>query len=105
MYGTCLGNGAHSPRIRAAMAVESPAAVPVYGSDVYTDDSSPAAAAVHAGLVQCCLPPSSAAPSQLLDAQVEPGETRDLLLTIRGPQAGFIGSVRHGVASKSVCAL
>ena len=34
--------------------------------------------------------------------QVLPGATCDLLLTVHGPRGGFVGSVRNGVASKSV---
>ncbi len=34
--------------------------------------------------------------------QVLPGATCDVLLTIHGPRAGFIGSNRNGVVSKSV---
>jgi hypothetical protein len=34
--------------------------------------------------------------------QVLPGATCDVVLTIHGPRAGFIGSERNGVVSKSV---
>jgi hypothetical protein len=52
----------------------------VWGTDVYTLDSSLALAAVHAGVVRA-------------------GETRVVRVTVLGPQAFFRGSVRHGVAS------
>jgi hypothetical protein len=54
----------------------------VYGDIVYADDSSLAAAAVHAGVL-----------SQ--------GETKSLLLYILGPYKGFVSAVRNGVGSHS----
>lgn len=53
----------------------------VFGTDVYTMDSSLASSAVHAGAVQ-------------------PGKTALVRVTILGPQAGFQGSLRNGVASQ-----
>ncbi len=108
MYGTCLGSGAPAPRANFSALQPHVSRLPVYGTDIYTDDSPPAAAAVHAGLVGLQPPPFS--PQLSLSritrlsraVQVAPGATRDLLLTIHGPRAGFIGSVRNGVASKSV---
>jgi hypothetical protein len=52
----------------------------VYGTDVYTMDSSLALAAVHAGIVQ-------------------PGQTGVVRVTILGQQPGFQASLRHGVMS------
>jgi hypothetical protein len=52
----------------------------VFGTDVYTTDSSLAAAAVHAGVLR-------------------PGETGVVRVTLTGPQAAFAGSVRNGVSS------
>lgn len=52
----------------------------VWGADVYTDDSSLGAAAVHAGLV-------------------EPGVTKDVVVFIEGSRDAFSGSARHGVHS------
>lgn len=52
----------------------------VWGSDIFTDDSSLGAAAVHAGLLA-------------------PGETAELVVTLLGPQESFGGSSRHGVTS------
>ncbi|MBI1829905.1 MAG: hypothetical protein HYR84_00475 [Planctomycetes bacterium] len=52
----------------------------VYGTDVYTMDSSLEAAAVHAGVLQ-------------------PGKTGIVRVTILGPQPGFVASLRNGIAS------
>ena len=52
----------------------------VYGDIIYADDSSLAAAAVHAGVL-----------SQ--------GETKSLLLYILGPYKGFVSAVRNGISS------
>ncbi len=60
----------------AAMAMQ----MGVFGTDVYTMDSSLEAAAVHAGAIQ-------------------PGKTGLVRVTILGPQPGFQGSVRNGIAS------
>ncbi len=54
---------------------------PVWGTDVYTGDSSVAAAAVHAGWV-------------------EPGATAVLRVVVVEPPERFAGSLRHGVASR-----
>ena len=53
----------------------------VWGTDIYTDDSSIAAAAVHAGLLQ-------------------PDETGTIMLTILAGRETYRGSARNGVASK-----
>ena len=53
---------------------------PLWGTDVYTGDSSLAAAAVHAGLVK-------------------PGETTVIRVASVAPPAQFAGSVRNGVTS------
>jgi LCCL domain len=52
----------------------------LWGTDLYTTDSTLAMAAVHAGVVQ-------------------PGQTRVVKATILGPQQAFQGSTRNGVAS------
>lgn len=52
----------------------------VWGTDVYTLDSTLAVAAVHAGAVQS-------------------GETRVVAVTILAPQASFAGSTRNGVTT------
>jgi hypothetical protein len=52
----------------------------VWGTDIYTDDSSIAAAAVHAGLLQ-------------------PDETGTIMVTILPGRETYNGSARHGVAS------
>lgn len=54
----------------------------VYGTDLYTTDSSVASAAVHAGLV-------------------EVGQTAILTVEIAGEQTGFISSTRNGVSSSA----
>ena len=54
----------------------------VWGSDVYTLDSSLALAAVHAGLVR-------------------PGQTKVVRVTILGPQGAFSGTTRNGVTSQA----
>ncbi len=54
----------------------------VFGTDVYTMDSNLAAAAVHAGAIQ-------------------PGKSGLIRVTILGPQVGFQGSLRNGVASNA----
>ncbi|MFO0807432.1 MAG: LCCL domain-containing protein [Gemmataceae bacterium] len=54
----------------------------VWGTDVYTDDSPIAAAAVHAGLVRA-------------------GERARITLTIVKPPSQFVGSSRNGVKSSS----
>jgi len=53
---------------------------PLWGTDVYTGDSSLAMAAVHAGLVK-------------------PGESAVVRVTSVAPPADFKGSSRHGVQS------
>jgi hypothetical protein len=53
---------------------------PLWGSDIYTGDSSVAVAAVHAGLVKA-------------------GETAIVKVTVVAPLARYQGSVRHGVTS------
>jgi hypothetical protein len=53
---------------------------PLWGTDVYTSDSAPGMAAVHAGLLA-------------------PGESRVLQVTIETPLQQYAGSVRHGVSS------
>jgi hypothetical protein len=53
---------------------------PVWGTDVYTGDSSLAAAAIHAGLVK-------------------PGESAVVKVTAVAPLAQYQGSVRNGVTS------
>ena len=53
---------------------------PLWGTDVYTSDSSLAAACVHAGLL-------------------EPGESGTVKVTMVPPLAAFQGSTRHGVTS------
>lgn len=52
---------------------------PVWGTDVYSDDSAVCLAGVHAGLIT--------------------NEGGDFIIEIEGPTAGFIGSTRNGVAS------
>jgi len=54
----------------------------VWGSDVYTDDSTPAAAAVHAGVLQ-------------------PGEFGFVKITLLAGQPRYEGSVRFGVTSQN----
>lgn len=54
----------------------------VWGTDLYTDDSTLAAAAVHAGVLQA-------------------GQTGVVTVTITGEQAGFTGSERNGIASRN----
>jgi hypothetical protein len=54
----------------------------VWGTEVYTGDSTLAAAAVHAGAV-------------------EPGETRVVKITIVEPLSQYQGSTRHGITSDS----
>jgi len=54
---------------------------PVWGTDVYTGDSSVASAAVHAGLVA-------------------PGASAVLRVVVVEPPERFEGSLRHGVASR-----
>jgi hypothetical protein len=54
----------------------------VWGTDVYTADSSLAAAAVHAGAVQ-------------------PGQTAVVKVTMSPPQPAFAGSTRNGVTSSA----
>jgi hypothetical protein len=53
---------------------------PVWGTDVYTDDSSLAAAAVHAGVLKA-------------------GQRGTVRVTILPGQGAYLGSVRHGVES------
>jgi hypothetical protein len=53
----------------------------VWGTDVYTGDSSVATAAVHAGLVR-------------------PGETAVVKITVEQPLGQYQGSVRNGVTSR-----
>ena len=55
---------------------------PVWGTDVYTDDSSIAAAAVHAGILR-------------------PGETGTIMLTVREGFATYAPSSRNGIESAS----
>lgn len=57
----------------------------VWGTDVYSSDSSIPAAAVHAGVLQ-------------------PGETADIKVTYLAGRDGYIGSTRHGVTSWSFAA-
>jgi len=52
----------------------------IWGTDMYTLDTRLATAAVHAGVLK-------------------PGETGNVRVQILGPQAGFVGSARHGVTS------
>lgn len=54
----------------------------VWGTDIYTDDSSVAAAAVHAGVIA-------------------PGETRTVTVTILPGQGSYAPSTRNGVTSSS----
>ncbi len=54
----------------------------VWGTDIYTDDSSIARAAVHAGVIA-------------------PGETKTVTVTILAGQTAYAGSVRNGVTSGS----
>ena len=53
---------------------------PLWGTDVYTGDSSLGAACVHAGLVK-------------------PGDTAIVRVTVVAPPAQFAGSARHGATS------
>jgi hypothetical protein len=55
---------------------------PVWGTDVYTDDSSIAAAAVHAGLLQ-------------------PGETGTIMMTVQDGYPSYNPSSRNGIESNS----
>ncbi len=52
----------------------------IWGTDMYTLDTRLATAAVHCGVLK-------------------PGETGNVRVQILGPQAAFMGSVRHGVTS------
>jgi hypothetical protein len=52
----------------------------IWGTDMYTLDTSLATAAVHCGVLK-------------------PGETGNVRVQILGPQAAFVGSARHGVSS------
>ena len=54
----------------------------VWGTDIYTDDSALACAAVHAGVVL-------------------PGETKVVTVRILAGQSSYQGSVRNGVTSSS----
>ena len=54
----------------------------VWGTDIYTDDSVLACAAVHAGVVL-------------------PGQTKVVTVTILSGQSSYQGSVRNGVTSSS----
>src|SRR5262249_17459604 len=54
----------------------------LWGTDIYTTDSTLATAVVHAGLLQ-------------------PGQTGVIKVTILGPQAVFQGSARNGVSSSA----
>ena len=54
----------------------------VWGTDIYTDDSALACAAVHAGVVL-------------------PGETKVVTVKILAGQSSYQGSVRNGVTSSS----
>lgn len=63
-----------------AFRVTGAATSSIWGSDLYTLDSSLATAAVHAGLVKV-------------------GETKVVLIKILGPTDSFLGSTRHGVTS------
>lgn len=64
------------------MTVTGAAAGGVWGTDVYTDDSSVARAAVHAGLVQV-------------------GETKTVTVTILPGQANYAASTRNGVTTNA----
>jgi len=65
-----------------SIRVTGAASGPVWGSDIYTDDSSVARAAVHAGLLQV-------------------GETGVVTVTILPGQSSYAASQRHGVNSSS----
>jgi hypothetical protein len=60
--------------------VEGDAEGSVWGTEIYTDDSSLATAAVHAGLIQ-------------------PGQLGLVRVAVGGPQDSFAGSERNGIAS------
>ena len=82
--GTLGGFQAHIGKT-LSFKVTGPPALPgfqlgVYGTDVYTLDSSLAGAAIHAGAVKT-------------------GQTAIVRVTILGPQAGFQPSMRNGVMS------
>jgi hypothetical protein len=70
----------NQPGVRFQIPVTGSLEGTVWGTEVFTDDSSLAAAAVHAGLV-------------------EPGETRNTVVTMSGPQDSFQGSSSRGVSS------
>jgi hypothetical protein len=88
------GTAAAAPALPAAPApaprpVAAPVAGPVavvfiggavWGTDIYSADSTLAMAAVHAGVLRA-------------------GETGTVKVTILGPQPAFMGSTRHGVTS------
>jgi beta-lactamase regulating signal transducer with metallopeptidase domain len=63
-----------------AVTVTGSRSGPVWGTDIYTDDSSLGTAAVHAGLLQ-------------------PGETASVLVRILPGQTSYDGSRQHGVVS------
>ncbi len=80
--GTNLQN--HRGRVGKRITLVCPSqkgSEPVYGSDVYTDDSPVCSAAVHAGLIT-------------LD------RGGPVTVVVGGPQASYKGSVRNGVTSK-----
>ncbi len=54
----------------------------VWGTDIYTDDSNVAAAAVHAGVL-------------------EPGETKTVTISILPGQSSYAASTRHGVTTRA----
>lgn len=67
-------------RIRVTGAAQQTGGL--YGTDMYTGDSTVACAAVHAGVIK-------------------PGQTKVLKVKITGQQVSFTGSVRNGMSSSS----
>ena len=65
-----------------AFRVTGAAAGSLWGTDIYTLDSTLALAAVHAGLLK-------------------PGKTGIVKVRVLGPQVGFLGSIRNGVNSSN----
>ena len=72
-------NGRHSAA-RVAQGIFGVADGQLWGTDIYTRDSTIGAAAVHAGLLK-------------------PGETAVLRLTVMAALEKYPGSIRHGVTS------
>ncbi len=70
---------------RLASAIANNRNTNVWGTEIYTLDSSLSRAAIHAGLLK-------------------PGETKVIGVTIMGPQQSFVGSVQNGITSSNYAA-